>query len=215
MLQKMCFHQKEHSPSVLNLMCCFSTWTWWSLRSLVADTRSESDAPATAPIFHWTNNVLAKQDLHLTKEFAIEKKMTTGTKHCVFSVFFNCDRRGKAGAERAREESIAHLKRLFENVARFARVAKGENDNEPSLTLKGHVDLNSPCTQPHMKRWLGKSMCCPSNFGDTVNLCRLVCVDKELTTIGELSKAGNSNAEFATKPKFVVRLLVDSMEGRE
>ena len=142
--------------------------------------------------------------------------MTAATRYYVFSMFFNYDKRGKAMAEAVREESITYLKRLFENVARFACIAKDETNNRsPSLMLKGYVHLNSPCTPPHMKLWLGKGICYPSNFGDIVNLCRLVCLDKQLTTIGKLSNAGNSNAIFTTDPKFVVRLLVDSIEGRD
>ena len=140
--------------------------------------------------------------------------MTTPTRYYVFSMFFNYDRRGKVAAEALREESITYLKRLFENVAQFACVAKDDNASKPSLILKGYVHLNSPCTPPHMKRWLGKGVCYPSNFGDVVNLCRLVCVDKQLTTVGKLSNAGNSNAKFTTDPEFVVKLLVDSIEGR-
>ena len=48
-----------------------------------------------------------------------------------------------------------------------------------------------------------------------MNLCHLVCVDKWLVTIGEIS-AGNSNAKTVTKdPKFVAKLLVDSIEGKD
>jgi len=48
-----------------------------------------------------------------------------------------------------------------------------------------------------------------------MNLCRLVCIDKQLATVGDIS-AGNSNAKTFTKdPKFVVKLLVDSIEGRD
>jgi hypothetical protein len=80
----------------------------------------------------------------------------TATKHYVFSVFFNYDRPERVEAEEAREKSMTYLTRLFENVARFACVAKDENKNKPSLMLKGYVSFNSPCTQPHIKRWLGK-----------------------------------------------------------
>ena len=136
--------------------------------------------------------------------------MTTPTRYYVFSMFFNYDRRGKVAAEALREESITYLKRLFENVAQFACVAKDDNASKPSLILKGYVHLNSTCTPPHMKRWLEKGV-----FGDVVNLCRLVCVDKQLTTVGRLSNAGNSSAKFTTDPEFVVKLLVDSIEGRD
>ena len=133
----------------------------------------------------------------LQKELPIKKKMTAATKHYVFRVFFNYNRRGeKAKAESAREESLTYLTRLFERVAQFACIAKDENKDKPCFMLKGYVSLNSPCTQPHIRRWLGKcSICYPSNFGDTINLCRLVCVDKCLVTVGRLSQAGNSNAK--------------------
>jgi len=49
-----------------------------------------------------------------------------------------------------------------------------------------------------------------------MNLCRLVCVNKPLVTVGHLSQAGNSNAKtFAKDPKFVVKLPVNSIEGRD
>jgi hypothetical protein len=144
--------------------------------------------------------------------------MTAATNHYICRVFFNYNRRGeKAKAESAREESLTYLTRLFERVAQFACIAKDENKDKPCLMLKGYASLNSPCTQPDSRRWLGKcSICYPSNFWDTMNLCRLVCVDKRLVTVGRLSKAGNSNAKtFTEDPTFVVKLLVDSIEGRD
>ena len=137
--------------------------------------------------------------------------MTTATKHYVFSVFFNYNRQEKAQSESKREESLTYMTRLFERVAKIACIAKDENKNKPCLMLRGYVNLKSPCTQPHIRRWLGKYCTCyPSNFGDTMNLCRLVCIDKQLVTVGRLSQAGNSNAKtFTTDPKFVTKLLVD------
>lgn len=151
------------------------------------------------------------------KEDCDLKNMTAATKHYVFTVFFNYDRREKTEADKAREESLTYLTQLFKGVARFACIAKDEDKNKPCLILKGYVSFNSPCTRPHIKRWLGKYCTCyPSNFGDMMNLCRLVCIDKLLVTVGKLSQAGNSNAKpFTTDPKFVVKLLVDSIEGRE
>ena len=141
--------------------------------------------------------------------------MTT-TKHYVFNLFFNYDRWGRDKAKTDREEMLTYLTRLFENVARFACFAKDKNKDKPCLLLRGYVNLNSPCTKSHMRRWLGKYCTCyPSNFGDMMNLCRLVCIDKQLATVGRLSGTGNSNAKsFTTDPKFVIKLLVDSIEGR-
>lgn len=49
-----------------------------------------------------------------------------------------------------------------------------------------------------------------------MNLCRLVCIDEQLVTVGSLSQAGNSNAKTLAKDhKFVVKLPVDSTEGRD
>lgn len=54
--------------------------------------------------------------------------MNAATKHYVFRVFFNYNRRGeKARAESARKESLSYLIRLFERVAQFACIAKDEN----------------------------------------------------------------------------------------
>jgi len=158
--------------------------------------------------------LLTKTKLALTKKIVIKEKMTA-TKHHVFSMFFNCDRQEKARAESMRENTLTHLTRSFENVAQFACIAKDENEDKPCLLLRGHdVSLNSPCAQPG--RWLGKCCTChPSNFGDIMNLCCLVCVDKQLVMVGGLSQVGNSNAKpFTTDPKFVVKILVDSMEGK-
>lgn len=141
----------------------------------------------------------------------------TAMKHYVFRVFFNYNRWGeKSKAESTREESLTYLTGLFEKVARFACIAKDENKDKPSLMLKGYANLKSPCTQAHFKRWLGSHCTCyHSNFGDMMNLCRLVCIDKRLVTVGRIS-AGNSNAKTFTKdPKFVVKLLVDSIEGKD
>ena len=49
-----------------------------------------------------------------------------------------------------------------------------------------------------------------------MNLFCPVCIDKQLVTMGKIS-LGNSNAnlEFARDPAFVVKLSVDSIEGRD
>ena len=72
------------------------------------------------------------------------------------------------------------------------------------------------------KRLVGKYSCLkPSYFGDMVNLCRFVHVDRNLTVTGRLPKIGSDSRTklktFATDPKFVVKVLLDSMEtdGKE
>jgi hypothetical protein len=100
-------------------------------------------------------------------------------------------------------------------VARFACISKVVNWDKPCLMLKGYVSLKSPCGLPHIRRWLGKCcICYPSSFGDAINLGRLVCVDKQLVTVGHLSRAGNSKT-FTKDPKFIIKLLVDAIEGRD
>lgn len=45
-------------------------------------------------------------------------------------------------------------------------------------------------------------------------LCRMVSLDKQLVTVGRLSRPGAHSKQFATDPKFVVMILVDSIEGK-
>ena len=65
-------------------------------------------------------------------------------------LFFNCDGGGKGWtrAEKWREDALAYLKRLFENKAGFACIARDENKS--SVLLRGYVNLKSPCRQPHL-----------------------------------------------------------------
>lgn len=138
------------------------------------------------------------------------------TKYYVFNLFFNYDKQEKAKAEATREETLTYLTQLLANKARFACVAKAESKDKPCLMLRGYVNLRSPCTQPHLKGLLGKYCTCyPSDFGDVMNLCRLVCVDKQLVTVGRMARVGgHSNVKsFTSNPKFVVKILVDSIHG--
>lgn len=141
------------------------------------------------------------------------------TKQYVFNLYFND--RSKTGteyAEKTRENSLTYLKRLFENKAKFSCIAK-DRDND-TLLLRGYVNLNSPCTQEYIKRMLGKySSCKPSYFGDMVSLCRLLHVDRNVTTTGRLPKIGSNSIKkmkpFAVDPKFVIKILLDSIDKKE
>lgn len=138
------------------------------------------------------------------------------TKQCVFNLYFNCrGNKEREWAEKTRDGALAHLKRLFENKAKFSCIAKDEN--QTSLMLRGHVNLNSPCTLAYAKRTLGKcSSSKLSYFGDMVSLCRLVHIDRDLTVIGRLPKVGGNSASkmkpFAADPKFVKRILLESID---
>ena len=91
------------------------------------------------------------------------------------------------------------------------------------LTLRGYVNLNSPCTQPHAKRLIGGkfSSCKPSYFGDMVSLCRLLHIDRELTVTGRLPCGGTAGGHigklksFAGDPKFVVDILLNSIDRKD
>lgn len=140
------------------------------------------------------------------------------TKQCVFNPHFN-DRGDKVGdwAEKTRDSALAHLKRLFENEAKFSCIAK-DRDND-TLLLRGCVNLNSPCTQECIKKMLGKcSGCKPSHFGDMVSSCRLLHINGDLTTAGGLPAIGGDSIKkmkpFATDPQFVIKIPLDSIDRK-
>ena len=141
--------------------------------------------------------------------------MSVTTKHYIFTVFFNYSTdKERECAKKQRGESLVYLRRTFEFKARFACIARDQNTS--SLMLKGFCNLNSPCKSGHLKEILGKySSCKPSYFGDIVNLCRFIHIDKDLVVTGRLPCVGNPNLEkskpFANAPKFVVTALLDSI----
>lgn len=145
--------------------------------------------------------------------------MTASAKQYVFIMFFNYKNgKEKEWAERKRDESIVYLKRLFENKARFSCVARDENNS--ALILRGYVNLNSPCRLEYAKGLLGKySTCKRSYFGDMVNLCRFLHIDRDLVTTGRLpSVGGNAIGKMkplATDPAFIVKTLLDSMDKKD
>jgi hypothetical protein len=110
--------------------------------------------------------------------------MSKTTKHYIFTVFFNYNADGdgeRARAERRREDGLVYLKGLFENKAKFSCIAKDESKTSSCLLLRGYCNLNSPCKREYAKRLFGKySSLKPSYFGDMVNLCRFVHVDRNL-----------------------------------
>ena len=140
------------------------------------------------------------------------------TKQYVFNLYFNYKGdKGREWAEKTREGTLTYLKRLFEGKAKFSCIAKDEN--KTSLLLRGYVNLNSPCGLDYAKRLLGKySSCKPSYFGDMVSLCRLLHIDRDLTVIGRLPKVGGNSTRkksFATDPKFVKKILLQSIIDKE
>ena len=150
------------------------------------------------------------------------------TKQYIFSLFFNFNFkekdgeaiRGREWAEGKRDQALVYLKRLFENKAQFSCIARDENQGSNCLMLRGYMNLNSPCTQAHAKRLLGKcSTCKPSHFGDMVSLCRFVHIDRDLTVTGRLPHVGGNSIRklksFAGDPKFVVKILLDSIDKKD
>ena len=141
--------------------------------------------------------------------------MSTTTKHYIFTVFFNYNtNKEREYAEKQQTESLVYLRRTFAFKARFSCIARDQNASY--LMLKGFCNLNYPCKSGHLKEILGKySSCKPLYFGDIVNLCRFVHIDKDLMVTGRLPCVGNPNSEkskpFANDPKFVVRVLLDSI----
>ena len=149
------------------------------------------------------------------------------TKQYIFSLFFNFNLkekygesiRGREWAEEKRDQALLYLKRLFENKAQFSSIARDENQGSNCLMLRGYMNLNSPCTQGYAKRLLGKySSCKPSYFGDMVSLCRFVHIDRNLTVTGRLPHIGGNSIKrlksFAGDPKFVVKILLDSIDKK-
>ena len=141
--------------------------------------------------------------------------MGTTTKHYQFTLFFNYREGGRPQAEGWRLDALAYLVRLFENKAEFACIARDENKS--SLLLRGYVNLKSPCKQSYLKGMLGKySACKPSYFGEMVSLCRLVHIDRDLTTIGRLHNGSNPVCKpFAGDPKFILKVLLDSIDKKD
>jgi hypothetical protein len=153
--------------------------------------------------------------------------MTT-TKQYIFNLFFNFKDKDNGNeltrdmewAEGRRESALAYLKRLLENKAQFSCTAKDKNRNGSCLTLRGYMNLNSPCTQAYAQRLLGKySTCKPSFFGDMVSLCRFIHVDRDLTVTGRLPH-GRGNLiknlkSFTGDPKFVIKILLDSIHKKD
>ena len=126
----------------------------------------------------------------------------------------------RRGQKKRRDDTLAHLKRLFENKAKLSCIAKDESHKTTCLMLRGYVNLNSPCLQACAKRLLGRHSCCkPSYFGDMVSLCRFVHIDRNLTVTGRLPCLGNNSIKklkpFATDPKFVVKILLDSIDKKD
>jgi len=147
------------------------------------------------------------------------------TKHYTFILYFNYNFKNKDGltrdrtwAEERRENALKYLKRLFENKAQFSCIAKDEGSD--FLTLRGYMNLNSPCTKLYAKRLLGKYSCCkPSYFGDMVSLCLFLHIDRNLTVTGRLPRVGGNSTKnmksFAGDPNFVVKILRESIERKD
>ena len=139
------------------------------------------------------------------------------TKQCVYNVFFNYNTdKERVWAGKKRNDTLAYLTRLFENKARFSCIAKDENRTNSCLMLRGYMNLNSSCTQAHAKRLLGKcSSCKPFYFGDRVSLCRFLHIDRDLTVTGRLPHIGSKMKPLASDPKFVVKILLESIDKKD
>lgn len=148
------------------------------------------------------------------------------TKQWSFTIYYNYnfkekDRksvRTRDWAEAQREKTLGFLERLFENKARFSCIAKDQGVN--TLTLRGYVNLNSPCKTDYIRRLLGLKLkfsnCRPSYFGDMVQLCRLLHIDRNLSVTGRLpcgNSGGNKKLKsFTGDPKIVVKVLLEAMD---
>lgn len=139
--------------------------------------------------------------------------MASITRHFNFVLYFNGTR-----AEEKRNESLIYLKKLFECKATFACIARDEDKDGKTLTLRGYVSLKSPCTREWLKKLLGKRSCCyPSCFGEVVSLCLLIFVDRELTLVGRMHTNGANphDKPFAGDPKFIVKILLEAVDGKD
>ena len=133
----------------------------------------------------------------------------------VFNMYFN---KKMEQPEKARQNSLAYLKNLFEIKAKFSCIAKDQEND--TLMLRGYVNLNSRCQPAWFKGMIGKySSCKPSYFGDLVSLCRLLHNDRNLTVTGRLPCNGSNSIKnmkpFASDPKFVVKILLESIDKND
>ena len=133
----------------------------------------------------------------------------------VFNMYFN---KKMEQPEKARQNSLAYLKNLFEIKAKFSCIAIDQEDD--TLVLRGYVNLNSRCKQAWFKQMIGKySSCKPSFFGDMVSLCRLLHVHRDLTVTGRLPCTGGNSIKnmksFASDPKFVKKILLESIDKKD
>ena len=127
------------------------------------------------------------------------------TKNWNFTLFFNYkDEQGKRRAEEWRNDSSIYLREVFGRVARFSTVAKEKSTT--SLRLRGFVSMKNACTQPHVKKILGKfSHCHPAPFGDVINLIQCFNIDKQTVLTGKL-------ATNDVDVKFVMRVMREKTE---
>ena len=127
------------------------------------------------------------------------------TKNWNFTLFFNYkDEQGKVRAEEWRNDSSIYLSEVFGRVARFSTVAKEESMT--SLQLRGFVSMKNACSQPHVKKILGKfSHCHPAPFGDVINLIQCFNIDKQTVLTGKL-------ATNDVDVKFVMRVMREKAE---
>lgn len=156
--------------------------------------------------------------------------MSETTRQYIFTLFFNYANGERVRAEKRREESLVYLKGLFENRAKFSCIARDERDESKiardggrasaCLMLRGYCNLNSPCKHEYAKRLFGKySSLKPSYFGDMVNLCRFIHVDRNLTVTGRLPHGRKDSVaklhSFTGDPKFVIKILLDSIDKKD
>ena len=101
-------------------------------------------------------------------------------------MFFNYkDEQGKLRVEQWRDDSSIYLREVFERVARFSAVAR--EVSETCLQLRGFVSMKNQCTEPHVKKILGKfSHCHPAPFGDVINMIQCFNIDPQTVLTGRL-----------------------------
>lgn len=135
------------------------------------------------------------------------------TKRYNFTVYFNFAEEKDIGVARGmRDNTLTYLLRLFENKARFACIARSET--RTALMLKGYVNLNSPCQKSFLAKMIGTGVFKPAYYGDVLNFCRLLLIDRDTVTIGSLPGQAKSKV-FAADPEGVKRFFLGALDTRD
>ena len=131
----------------------------------------------------------------------------------IFNFYFYCKNESEEIAEMKRHETVLCLKGLLVTKSDFAVVARHDNKEQSCLLLRGHMRLNSPCSQPCAKKMLGRcSKVRPTTCGDVLHLMRHFHTDKQCYVIGELP-GPKGTGKGANGVKWVLKTLAEQIDN--